>query len=124
MLNSKNFNLDDSGHEVPTFSNRTDVTLSIMVIPPKMVRKAISNLDSSKVSGPDDIPVVVLKNCEHKFSFILTDLFNLCLKESCFHDCWKVLSVIAVFKNVGESSDPKNYRPVSLLSVALCWSLF
>ena len=88
-----------------------------MVITPKMVKKAISNLDSSKASGPDGIPVVVLKNCEPELSFILTDLFNLCLKESCFPDCWKVSSVVPVFKNVGERSDPKNYRPVSLLSV-------
>ena len=41
----------------------------------------------------------------------------MCLKESCFPDCWKVLSVVLVFKNVGERSAAKNYRPVSLLSV-------
>ena len=29
-----------------------------------MVEKVITNLDSSKVSGPDCIPVVVLKNRE------------------------------------------------------------
>ena len=116
-LFSKNSNLDDSGHELPTFNRRTDITLSNMVITPKMVKKAISNLDSSKASGPDGIPVVVLKNCEPELSFILTDLFNLCLKESCFPDCWKVSSVVPVFKNVGERSDPKNYHPVSLLSV-------
>ena len=116
-LFSKNSNLDDSGHELPSFNRRTDITLSNMVITPKMVKKAISNLDSSKASGPDGIPVVVLKNCEPELSFILTDLFNLCLKESCFPDCWKVSSVVPVFKNVGERSDPKNYRPVSLLSV-------
>ena len=38
-------------------------------------------------------------------------------KESCFPDCWKDSSVIPVFKNVGERSTAKNYRPVSLLSV-------
>ena len=41
----------------------------------------------------------------------------MCLKESCFPDCWKVSSVVPVFKNVGERSTAKNYRPVSLLSV-------
>ena len=39
------------------------------------------------------------------------------LKESCFPDCWKVLSVIPVFKNVGEKSAAKNYCPVGLLFV-------
>ena len=41
----------------------------------------------------------------------------MCLKESCFRDCWKVSSEVPVFKNVGERSAAKNYRPVSLLSV-------
>ena len=82
-----------------------------------MVKKVIKNLDSSKASGPDCIPVVVLKNCGPELSYILAKLFNNCLKESCFPDCWKVSSVVPVFKNVGERSTAKNYRPVSLLSV-------
>ena len=60
------------------------------------------NLDLSKASGPDCVPVVVLKNCELELSYILAELFNKCLKGSCFPDCWKVSSVIPVFKNVGK----------------------
>ena len=75
------------------------------------------NLDLSKASDPDCIPVVVLKNCEPQLSYILAKLFNKCLKESCFPDCWKVSSVLPVFKSVGEISTAKNYHPVSLLSV-------
>ena len=62
------------------------------------------NLDLSKSSGPDCIPVVVLKNCELKLSYILAELFNKCLKEYCFPDCFPVSSVVPVFKNVGERS--------------------
>ena len=58
-----------------------------------------------------------LKNCEPERSYILDELFNKCLKESCFPDCWKVSSVVPVFKNVRERSTAKNYRPVRLLSV-------
>ena len=75
------------------------------------------NLDSSKASGPDCVPVVVLKNCESELSYILAELFIICLKESCFADYWKVSSVVPVFKNVGERSTGKNCCPVSLLSV-------
>ena len=82
-----------------------------------MVKKVIANLQSSKASGPGCIPVVVLKNCEPELSYILVELFNMCLKESCFPDCWKVSSMVPVFKNVGERSTAKNYRPVSLLVV-------
>ena len=75
------------------------------------------NLDLSKASGLDCIPVVVLKNSEPELSFILVKLFNKCLKESCFPDCWKVLSMVLVFKNIGERSTAKNHCHVSLFSV-------
>ena len=81
-----------------------------------MVRKVAMNLDFSKASGLDCIPVVILKNCEPELSYILAELFNKCFKESCFPDCWKVSSVVPVFKNIGERSTAKNYSPVSLLS--------
>ena len=82
-----------------------------------MVKKVITNLDSSKASGPDFIPVVARKNCEAELSYIQAKLCNKCLSESCFPDCWKVSFVVLVFKNVGERSTAKNYHPVSLLSV-------
>ena len=47
-----------------------------------MFKKAIMNLDSSKVTGPDCILVVVLKNCEPELSYILAELFNKSLNES------------------------------------------
>ena len=90
---------------------------SLLELTPMMVKKVITNLDSSKASVPDCISVVVLKNYEPELSYILTKLFNNCLKESCFPDYWKVSSAVPVFKNVGERSTAKNHRPVSLLSV-------
>ena len=73
------------------------------------------NLDLPKASGPDCIPVVVLKNCEPELSYILAELFSMCLKESCFPDCLKVSSVVPVFKNVGEMAIAKNYHLVLLV---------
>ena len=86
---SKNSNLDDSDISLPVFPPRTKLKLHISVTL-KMVKKAMMNLDLSKASDPDCIPVVVLKNCEPELSYILAELFNKCLKESCFPDCWKV----------------------------------
>ena len=85
---SKNSNLDDSGISLPVFPSRTNLKLHISVTP-KMVRKVIMNLDLSKESGPDCIPVVVLKKCESELSYTPAELFNKCLKESCIPDCWK-----------------------------------
>ena len=64
---SKNSNLDDSDIPLPAFTSRTNLKLHISVTP-KMVKKVITNLDSSKASGPDCIPVVVLKSREPEFS--------------------------------------------------------
>ena len=114
---SLNSNLDDSGISLPVFPSRTNLKLQNISVTPKMVRKVIINLDLSKASGPDCIPVVVLKNCEPELFYILAELLNKYLKESCFPDCWKVSSVVPVFKNIRERSTAKNYRPVSLLSV-------
>ena len=71
----KNFsnysNLDDSGISLPVFPFRTNLKLHIISVTPKMVKKVITNLDPSNMSGPDCIPVVVLKNCEPDLSYIL-----------------------------------------------------
>ena len=84
---SKNSNLDDFGFSLPVFPSRTNLKLHNISITPTMVKKVIMNLDSSKASGPDCIPVLVLKNCQPKLSYILAKLFNKCLKEFCFPDC-------------------------------------
>ena len=82
-----------------------------------MVKKVITNPHSWKMSSPDCIPVVVLKNCEIEPSYILAELLSKCLKESCFSDCWKVSLVVPLFNNVGERSTAESYHPVSLISV-------
>ena len=68
---SKNSNLDDPGIFLPIFLSRTNLKLYIFSITPKMFKRVITNLDLSKVSGLDCIPVVVLKNSEPKLSYIL-----------------------------------------------------
>ena len=113
---SENSNLDDSGISLPVFASRTNLKQHNISVTPKMIKKVIKNLDLSKASGPDCIPMVVLKNNEPKRSYILDELFAKCVKESYFPDCWKVSFVAPVFKNVAERSTAKNYCPVGLLS--------
>ena len=56
-------------------------------------------------------------NCELQLSYVLAGLFSIFLKESCFLDCWKILSVVPLFNNVGERSTDKTYHSVNLLRV-------
>ena len=66
-----------------------------------MVKKVITNLDSSKASCPDFIPVVVLKSfCKYQLNS------SICV---CLSHCSLAVP--------GERSIAKNYHPISLLSV-------
>ena len=114
---SKNSNLADLGISLPIFSSRTNLKLHNISVAPTMVKKVITNLDSSKTSGPGCIPVVVLKNCEPELSYMLAELFNKYQNESCLPDCLQVSLAFPVFKNVGKRSTAKNYHPASLFSV-------
>ena len=83
---SKNSKLDDSGISLPVFLSRANLKLDNISVTAKMVKKILTNLDLSKASGPDCIPVVVLKNCEPELSYIPAELFKKCLTESYFPD--------------------------------------
>ena len=100
---SKNSNLDDSGISLPVFHSRTNLKLHNISVTSKMVKKVIMNFDLSRVSGPACISVVVLKNCEPELSYILSELFNKRMEESCFPEsCIPGVLLGSVFKNVGE----------------------
>ena len=64
------------------------------------------NLDSSKVSGTDCIPVAVLKNCEPELSYIIVELFNI---------VWMSL----VFQIVGRSHQWSLYLRMSVKGLQL-----
>ena len=90
-----NSNLEDSAVHLPVFHSRANQKLNgtklhNISITPKMIKMVITNLGLSKAPGPDYFLVVVLKNCEHVSSYILDELFDMCLTESCFPDCFKV----------------------------------
>ena len=64
---SKNSNLDDSGISLPVFSPRTNLKLHNISVTPKMVKKVIMNLDLSRASNPDCIPVVLQRTVSLNF---------------------------------------------------------
>ena len=96
---TKKSNLDDSGISLTVFSSRTNLKLHNISVTPKMVKKVIMNLDLSKASGPNCIPVVVLKNCEPELSYILAELFHL----KNFRTIWKtrrLQTLISVWRSL------------------------
>ena len=87
---------------LPVFSSRTNQKLHNISVIPKLVKTIVTDLHLPKASGPDYVTVVVIKNSEPELSYILPELFNVCLEETCFPDCWKVSLVFPVFKMLGE----------------------
>ena len=56
---------------------RSNSKLHNISLAPKLVKRFINKLHLLKVSGPDCISVVVLKNFEPKLSNVLAELFNM-----------------------------------------------
>ena len=71
---SKNSNVKGSVIYLPACPSRRNLRLHNHSVTPKMVKK---EPDSPKVSGPDLIPVVVLKKREPELSYILAELFSM-----------------------------------------------
>ena len=63
----KNSNLDYSGISLPVSLSRTNLKLHYISVTRKLVKKVIINLNLSKASGPDCIPVIFPKSCSLNF---------------------------------------------------------
>ena len=83
---------------------------------PDVIRKIIKNLKNSKTCGTDNIDSYVLKVAADQLVPALTHVVNLSLTHAHFPALWKTAKVIPLLKKSDETL-PKNYRPVSLLTV-------
>lgn len=75
----------------------------------------IRNLNNNKCTGPDNIPVKILKLGGVLLSPILSNLLNKCMKTGIFPDILKTASITPIYKK-GEKSFLSNYRPISVLT--------
>ena len=87
-----------------------------IVIEKDQIIRVIDNLDCQKGPGPDNIPVVYIKNCKENLVEPLASIFNGSLQEGCFPNKWKSSFIIPLHKG-GDRRNVKNYRPISKLSV-------
>ena len=97
-LFSQNSNLDDSNIPLPNFPLRTASSLHNVKVIAQDVNFHISNLSSSKATGPDNIPVIVLKNIAPELSPVLAKVFNVCLKRRIFRRSGKSLQFVQFLK--------------------------
>ena len=78
------------------------------------VINVLKGLDVNKGSGPDDIPLKVLRECADELAPSLTTLFNLSMSTCTLPEVWKYSNVVPIHKK-GKKCKVDNYRPISLL---------
>lgn len=71
---------------------------------------------SNKISGVQDIAVSVIKRDSDLLSLPLTVLFNQSVENGTFPAMFKIARITPIHKT-GPDNDPKNYRPISQLSI-------
>ena len=76
----------------------------------------LRNLDTSKAAGPDGISATMLKATAESIAKGITALFNKSIESGKVPKEWKISAVVPVPKG-DNSSQPSNYRPISLLSI-------
>jgi len=75
----------------------------------------IKKLKNNKAPGRDGITHKVIKNLPLKMIVRLQKIFNKCLENCYFPQCWKHAIVILFEKPGTENIMPQNWRPISLL---------
>ena len=87
-----------------------------LLCPEEKTYHLISSLDVNKASGLDKISARMLKGTAPSITPMITALFNMSLSTGIFPDSWKS-SLIVPIPKPGDSSNPGNYRPISLLPI-------
>ena len=106
----------ESLENMPNFDQRSNSKLESVIITKDMVEKLINNLQTTKSFGPDELHPAMLKELVDFITEPITIIFNRSMNEGILPNDWKVAHITAIYKK-GDSSNPENYRPISLTSV-------
>jgi hypothetical protein len=78
--------------------------------------KGITNLKNNKAFGDDQVINEYMKTTSNQFVDIYEKLFNLVFDTGIIPESWLVGTIKPFYKNKGNKNDPKNYRPITILS--------
>jgi hypothetical protein len=104
---------DGSAPKMDDNVNPSSAVIDSVVFTPMIVNKALKKLKPSTSTGPDGLPNILLRNCCDSLAMPLCHIFDISFKDSKLPSSWKVASVLPIHKK-GSTSDPNNYRPISL----------
>jgi hypothetical protein len=82
----------------------------------KELNDAIDQMNTSSTPGDDQIHNIYFKKMPEKFKSHIVKFFNLSLVHSIIPSNWKNSLITMIGKKTQDSSNPDNYRPISLTS--------
>ena len=80
------------------------------------IYSCIRKLKNSKSPGHDNILNEFIKVTKVEMTPIYVSLFNIILNTGIIPDEWSVGKIRPIYKNKGSTTDPNNYRPITILS--------
>ncbi len=80
------------------------------------ITKVIKGLKNNKANGIDFIVNEHIKSTVDTMLPIYTKLFNTILDTGLVPEIWTIGVIKPIYKKNGDSNDPANYRPITLLS--------
>lgn len=112
----KNFH-DNPSYALPnTLSNDAPVLATLDPCSEAEISKIIANLDPNCSTGLDGISTKAIKSVKDVIAAPLCKCFNKFLTIGNFPDSLKIAKVTPIYKS-GATTDPGNYRPISVLPV-------
>lgn len=92
-------------------------TLSTLSVSEHEVCAALRTLDPAKAPGCDGIPTRLLVAAAEEIAPQVCHIFQLSVNSTVFPSEWKQAIVTPVYKGKGDTHQPTNYRPISLLCI-------
>ena len=107
----------EESEPLPNFEERQFLQeLSTITLTSNKISKTIDRVKPSKSQGPDNIHLMIIKDCKNTLLLPLKLILQLSIEEGKIPEIWKKAHVSAIFKSCSKSK-PENYRPISLTSV-------
>lgn len=110
------FTVENPDSELPEIAEQSYPSIPELNITVEGVYKLLSQLNTKKASGPDNIPNMMLKTCAKELAPAITSIFQQSIDTGELPTDWQNANVSPIFKK-GNKHLPSNYRPVSLTSV-------
>jgi hypothetical protein len=82
----------------------------------KEILDCINRLKNNKASGDDRVINEYIKSTSDKFIDIYEEFFSLIFETGIIPDSWLIGYIKQIYKNKGDKHDPKNFRPITILS--------